>query len=81
MSALITRIVIANDSLSKVECSIEVQLILNPFRSAVTLTTDAVDVNGRDLREEFLAMVNDIPLTISVARGDISETSLVLDSV
>ena len=73
--------VVVDDPLSKVECSIEVQLTLNPFRSDVTLATDAVDVNGRDLREEFLAIINDIPLTISVARGDISETSLVLDSV
>ena len=73
--------VIVDDSLSKVECSIEVQLTLNPFRSAVTLATDAVDVNGRDLREEFLVNTNDIPFTISMEIGDISETSLVLDSV
>ena len=81
ISVLIIWMVIIDVSISKVECSIEVQFTIIPFRSAATLATDTVDVNGRDLSEEFLVIVNMIPLTTSIARGDISETSLVLESV
>ena len=76
----VTLMVIVDDNVSEVKWSIAVQFTVIPFIQAVTLATDAVDVNGRDLRVEFLVIVNDIPLTPSVG-GDICETSLVLASV
>ena len=54
--------VVNDDSISKGGCSMEVQFTIVPFRSAVTLATDKVDVNGRDLREEFLAILKLSPL-------------------
>ena len=72
--------VIVDDSLSEVECSIAVHFTIIPSKSSVTLATETIDVNGRDLRVEFLMRVKNIPLTISVEGGDILEISLVLES-
>lgn len=76
----VTSMVTSDNSLSEVDCSIAVHFTIIPFEPAVTLATDATDVNGRDLRVEFLVRVNIIPLINSVVRGDISEISLVLES-
>ena len=71
--------VIVDDSLSNVECSIAVHFTITPSKPAVTLATDAIDVNGRDSRVEFLVRLNNIPLTPRVEGGDIFETNLVLE--
>ena len=79
VSTLMIWIVVINDSASNVVCPINVQLTVVSFRSDVTLATDSVEINGRDLREEFLAILSVVPLIIIIVSGDISETSFVLD--
>ena len=81
ISALMTWTVVNNVSLSEDKDPIEVQFTLVPFRSAATLATDIVDINRSDPVEEFLVILNSIPLIRSIEVGDTFETSLVLESV
>ena len=42
-----------------------IHLTILPFKAAVTLATDKVDINGRDQLVEFFATVKHIILTVN----------------